>query len=478
MDNPNDSEVIKKYLEQIENSTFLSKKEEIKIGERIKEVEQRILEECMKSPIFLRELKRVCESVERNNTNAIKYSKNLIEDSPKDDKIRVCSHFIDALKILNQEDIANNDHELLCKFVFYINFTSSAINQMIMPIKQQYTKVKSLQQQTDSTYKFLEIDTKKQYDELVNSCQDAAFLNNLARKLYTSSDNLVKRLQQEEEVIKYKNENDLDPKSIFELNKLIEAIRDLEDESKKDREKLIRANLPLVVSRAKRFNHSDMDLEDLIQEGNIGLIKAIDKYEPARNVKITTYATWWIDQAIRRSISNKSKVVRVPIHVQQRLKKINQAFFILSQRLKREPTMAEIAEYTGIKLRPDEGEDSNNPNTIEGLSTTALHECGMENEVSQGLNYADILQDKSSPSPVAEAALNMLKSRVRLAITELSPRDQKIIRLRFGIGEPGEHTLEEIGTKFSVTKERIRQLEAKSLKKLKANNSLKGAKDD
>ena len=273
--------------------------------------------------------------------------------------------------------------------------------------------------------------------------------------------------QPKEDSIKQLKKDNLDPCTILDIKILIKTVSILEEQYKEDREKLIKGNLPLVVSIAKRFSRSGMDLEDLIQEGNIGLIKAVDKYEPTRNVKITTYATWWINQAIRRAISNKSKLVRIPIHIQHNLKRINQAFFALSQKLAREPTFKEIAKETELPV-----------SVIEDLNKSALHEVGIDSELSSGLSYEDVLHDKNSETTFRKVSKSLLKEAMRVALSSLDPRHQKIIMLRFGIGTYKRHTLEEIGQKFSVTRERIRQIEKKVIEKLKENSDARRLNDE
>lgn len=457
----NESEMIKQYLKKMSKKLFLSKKEEQIIGRRIGVVKKQILDKCLESPIFLAELRNLCLSAEKNANNVIKYSKHLIEDSPKSDKLRIQKHFMEIKVLIEQVPYTRQDAILLDKLVSYVDISSSTLSQLTLGLKQKYETIKSYKTQTDNIYKFLEVKDDIEYNELAIKCQDQKFIKVLAKDLYCDSPTLLKKLRQQEDIYRFLNKEGFTHERISDLFNLVDSIKDLEENYKKDREQLIIANLPLVVSRAKRFNFENMNLEDLIQEGNVGLIKAVDKYDPEKNVKITTYATWWIDQAIRRGISNKSKLVRIPIHIQQNTKLMNQAFFILSQQLLRDPTLSEISKYTEIPMEQ-----------IEMLNMAALYEVCIDGEISQGLTYADILFDKEQKTPFASTAKTMLKNKIRIAISDLSPRSQKIIMLRYGIGMPREHTLEEIGTQFSVTKERIRQIQAKAVRNLKTNNKI------
>lgn len=459
--NTNESEMIKHYLKKLDNCKFLTKKEEQVIGRRIKKIEKTILKTCLKSDIFIEELSIVCQSVIRNANNVVKYSKNLIDASPTEDKARLVKNFEEIKTIIDRGRNEKGDALLLSKLIGYINLTSSALTQLIAPLKDRLKTVETHVEQSQNIYKFLEVGSTEEYDELVFKCQKEDFRKMLAKKLFSTNITLIKKIRQQEEILKFYDSKGLDQDRIEKLNILIVAVNKLEAKYMADRETLIHANLPLVVSRAKRFNNGEMNLEDLIQEGNIGLIKAIDKYDPDKNVKVTTYATWWIDQAIRRSISNKSKLVRVPTHVQQNLKLINQAFFILSQKLGREPNLKEISKFTEIPLK-----------VIEDLNMTALHEVSIDSEISQGISYSDLLFDKNQATTFNKTHRSMLRSKIRLAISDLTPRSQKIIMLRFGIGTIREHTLEEIGTKLSLSKQRIRMIESEVFDKLKKKKKI------
>ena len=454
--------IINLYFNDLDSCKFLTKKEEQEIGTRIKVTEQKMIRECINYKAFRNSLENLSKNMSANPDNIVKCSKELIDEPTDEDRERVSKLFGKMADSLH--------HRELEEVLFYlkeINITSSALNNLLAPIKKNFVKINELEEKTKNTYKFLEVESGDEYDQLVINCKDSNFRKILAKKLYTDESNLIKRLNSQEDVIKQLKKDGLDQTTILDIKILIKTVSNLEEQYKEDRERLIKGNLPLVVSIAKRFSRYGMDLEDLIQEGNIGLIKAVDKYEPTRNVKITTYATWWINQAIRRAISNKSKLVRIPIHIQHNLKIINQTFFVWSQKLKREPTLKEISEETEIPL-----------NVIEDLNRSALHEVGIDSELSSGLSYEDVLHDKNSETTFRKVSKSLLKEAMRVALSSLTPRHQKIIMLRFGIGTYKKHTLEEIGQKFSVTRERIRQIEKKVIEKLKENSDARRLNDE
>ena len=219
---------------------------------------------------------------------------------------------------------------------------------------------------------------------------------------------------------------------------------------------LMEANLRLVVSVAKRYLGSELTLLDLVQEGNIGLMKAVDRFQYRRGFKFSTYATWWIRQAITRAIADHSRTIRIPVHMVETLNRISRVNRALVNEMGREPTPEELAKKTGVPARK-----------VRLILESSRKPLSLETPIGEDSELGDFLEDKSTESPNDTLISQDLTNQVERALGMLSPKEKEILRLRFGIGEEGEHTLEEVGKRFSVTRERIRQIETKALRKLR-----------
>ncbi len=341
-----------------------------------------------------------------------------------------------------------------------VNLHGVLKDRMVQRVRDLAIQIRTAEREIVSCQRRLGIGGEAGADALRKLCRDRKSFLAVKRKSGCSEDTLldVKKIFQAARVRIRQLETEEALVSADEIKDAVKHLDVAEEKVKRGKAELVEANLRLVVSIAKKYTNRGLQFLDLIQEGNIGLMKAVDKFEYKRGYKFSTYATWWIRQAITRAIADQARTIRIPVHMIETINKLIRTSRHLVQKLGREPTPEEIAERMDLPL-----------DKVRKILKIAREPISLETPIGEeeDSHLGDFIEDKKAISPLEAAIRYDLQRQINSALETLTPREEKVLRKRFGIGEATDHTLEEVGQDFEVTRERIRQIEAKALRKLR-----------